>query len=107
MPRQRRRRRRPRSRRGPQGALRRAAPGLELRPWWRPTVGIVLAFSVGLWLGALLAFSETVGAVAFLAGALGMGMGLSRLLTGRLRERRRAQLRGDTDAEYDPGDDET
>lgn len=94
MPRQRRRRRR-RSRAqtapGPAGSERPQAPApvaAPPRPWWRPTVAVVIAFSAGLWVGATLSFADSASGAALLAGALGMGLGGARLLSNKLRRDR-------------------
>ncbi len=101
MPRQRRRRRR-RSRAqtdaGPRDSGRPAAPAPPApaappRPWWRPTVAVVIAFSAGLWLGATLSFADSASGAALLAGAVGMGLGGARLLSNKLRRDRRRAAR--------------
>ncbi len=92
MPRQRRRRRRHEPRRSRAAApdlLQRAA---DPRPWWKPTLGVVVAFSAGLWLGGTLSVVEVAGGAALILGALGVGMGGARLLGRRLRERRAGRL---------------
>ncbi|MXY80323.1 MAG: hypothetical protein F4Y94_11760 [Chloroflexi bacterium] len=96
MPRQRRRRRRrARAERGaqPQGSGQQSASlapvdAVRVRPWWRPTVAVVIAFSAGLWVGATLSFADTASGAALLAGALGMGLGGARLLSNKLRRDR-------------------
>ncbi len=95
MPRQRRRRRR-RARptsdapRPASGAVVGGPPRSEIegRPWWRPTLAVVVAFSAGLWLGATLSFGDTTAFAGLLVGAVGLGLGGSRLLSNRLRRQR-------------------
>ena len=93
MPRRRRRRRRSRAQTdaGPGGSERPEAPApvaAPPRPWWRPTVAVVIAFSAGLWVGATLSFADSASGAALLAGALGMGLGGARLLSNKLRRDR-------------------
>ena len=93
MPRRRRRRRRSRAQTdaAPRGAERPEVPApvaAPPRPWWRPTVAVVIAFSAGLWVGATLSFADTASGAALLAGALGMGLGGARLLSNKLRRDR-------------------
>ena len=95
MPRQRRRRRRrARAERDaqPQGSGQQSPAPAPVaappRPWWRPTVAVVIAFSAGLWVGATLSFADTASGAALLAGALGMGLGGARLLSNKLRRDR-------------------
>ena len=93
MPRRRRRRRRSRAQTdaGPPTSGRPEAPApiaAPPRPWWRPTVAVVIAFSAGLWVGATLSFADTASGAALLAGALGMGLGGARLLSNKMRRDR-------------------
>ena len=95
MPRRRRRRRRrnrataeaPRPAAGPAGggAERGAIDG---PPWWRPSIAVVMAFSAGLWLGVTLSFGDCTAFAGLLVGAVGLGLGGSRLLSNRLRRQR-------------------
>ena len=95
MPRQRRRRRRraqttagaPRAASGP-GAGGPPQSETDGRPWWRPTLTVVVAFSAGLWLGVTLSFGDTTAFAGLLVGAAGLGLGGSRLLSNRLRRQR-------------------
>ncbi|MDE2640594.1 MAG: hypothetical protein OXI03_08440, partial [Chloroflexota bacterium] len=89
--RRRRRRSRAQTAAGPGGSERPQAPApvaASPRPWWRPTVAVVIAFSAGLWVGATLSFADTASGAALLAGALGMGLGGARLLSNKLRRDR-------------------
>ncbi len=61
------------------------------RAWWLPTVGVFTAFFAGLWLGGTLSFTETVSAGALIAGAVGTGAGLARLVRQDLIRRRQRQ----------------
>ena len=47
-----------------------------------------MAFSAGLWLGVTLSFGETTAFAGLLVGAVGLGLGGSRLLSNRLRRQR-------------------
>ncbi len=81
-----------------------------LRPWWKPTLGIVFAFSFGLWLGGTLSLSDVLSAAALIGGAIGMGTALARLMGTRLREKRverwRARQRFDDSAADAAAEDE-
>ena len=91
MPRTRRRRRR-RSRRRQAGPAPQPhdAPPTTPQPWWksRRSYGFAIVLSFGLWLGGLLFLSGTASSIAVLVGAVGLGIGFSRLITQRLRARR-------------------
>ena len=66
---------------------------LVLRPWWKPTLGIVFAFSFGLWLGGTLSLTDVLSAIALIGGAIGMGAAAARLMSSRMRENRTARRR--------------
>ena len=59
--------------------------GVSTRPWWRPTLPVVVAFSGGLWIGATLSFADTASAVGLFVGVLGLALGGARLLSNRIR----------------------
>ncbi len=67
-------------------------PAEPVRPWWRPTVGVVTALCLGIWLGATLTqVGGIVETIALWFGVLGAGLGagrLSRTWMQRRRERR-------------------
>ena len=101
MPRQRRRRRSPASSPAPAGtstANTDASPG-TLRPWWKPTLGIVFAFSLGLWLGGTASVADVASGVALIAGAIGIAVTSARLLRNRLYENRLRAMRERRDRE--------
>ena len=92
MPRQRRRRRRPTpgSHPAPTGASTNSAgisPSI-VSPWWKPTLGIVFAFSLGLWLGGTASVADFASGVALIVGAIGVAIAAARLLRNRLYENR-------------------
>ena len=104
MPRQRRRRRRAGATTPPRAdpLSSSASVAQVVRPWWKPTLGIVLAFSLGLWLGGVLSVADSATAVALVGGAVGVGLSGARLFRLRLyrqrveaRERMRAEQRDD------------
>lgn len=104
MPRQRRRRRRASATLPPRAdSQSNSTVEQVVRPWWKPTLGIVLAFSLGLWLGGVLSVTDSATAVALVGGAIGVGLSGARLFRLRLyrqrveaRERRmRAEQRDD------------
>lgn len=104
MPRQRRRRRRASATPPPPADSQSSSTVAQVvRPWWKPTLGIVLAFSLGLWLGGVLSVADSATAVALVGGAVGVGLSGARLFRLRLyrqrveaRERRmRAEQRDD------------
>ena len=113
MPRERRRRRR----RGPPRPsssarpLEIAQPGEDAdprdegppRPWWRPTLHVVVAFSGGLWIGATLSFADTASAAGLLIGVAGLALGGARLVSNRIRDNRirAARERARTAEAYD------
>lgn len=127
MPRERRRRRRRRPRaqsgagaapsplieqggRSEQGDAARARPSVRrsvaaTRPWWRPTLPVLVAFSGGLWIGATLSFADSASAVGLLVGVLGLALGGARLLSNRIRESRLRDARARGDA-YEASDDD-
>ena len=64
-------------------------PGFNrARHRWLPTLGVFVAFSLGLWIGGILSVADSASAVALLGGALGVGIGGARLLGNYLRQRR-------------------
>ena len=63
------------------------------RRWWLPTLGVALAFSLGLWIGGLLSTSDSATAVALIGGAIGVGLTSAHYLTNRLRARRARRQR--------------
>ncbi len=77
-----------------------------MRPWWKPTLGIVLAFSLGLWLGGVLSVADSATAVALVGGAIGVGLSGARLFRLRLyRQRVEARARRmRAEQRDDPGD---
>ena len=64
----------------------------DRRPVWLPTLGVFVAFSLGLWIGGILSVADSASAVALLGGALGLGIGGARMLGSHLRERRRQMM---------------
>ena len=58
------------------------------RPWWRPTLPMLIAFSGGLWIGAMLGFANEAAGVGLILGILGLAIGGARLLGQRLRQQR-------------------
>ena len=102
MPRQRRRRRRPQSRVSAStvgaplnGAISSDARSVNdvIRPWWKPTLGVVFAFSLGLWLGGTASVADAASSVALAVGALGVAIASARLLRNRLYSNRLRALR--------------
>lgn len=89
---------RPRRRRRARTTLE-AAPPTKAAPArtgpWRPTVALLFAFFLGLWLGGTLGVNDTTGAIALLVGAVGVGLTGARLLRERIRARRIEQARAD------------
>ena len=91
MPRQRRRRRRPPTNAPSAGSVSPAARGSDsniIRPWWKPTLGIVFAFSLGLWLGGTASVADVASGVALAGGAIGVAITSARVLRNRLYQNR-------------------
>ena len=95
MPRERRRTRRRRNRdavaqREPQTSD--AVVGTEVtrvaRPWWRPTVGVVTALCLGIYLGTLFASFDPGLVIATWIGVIGAGIGAGRLSRTWMTQRR-------------------
>lgn len=58
---------------------------------------LLIAFSGGLWIGAMLSFADTASAVGLIIGVLGLAIGGARLLGQRLREDRVRKRRAAAD----------
>ena len=78
------------------------------RPWRRPTLAVVMAFSGGLWIGATLSFADWASGVGLLVGVLGLALGGARLVSNRIRRDRlrAARARRESAEAYADGDDD-
>jgi hypothetical protein len=71
-----------------------AATGTNIiRPWWKPTLATVFAFSLGLWLGGTASVADVASGGALILGAIGVAATSARLLRNRLYENRLRSIR--------------